>query len=85
MNLKNTTIVYRDELIGTLFDPPLFWLDNTFKDKMRGLKGECAHFSFKKCSIYTHDGATVQLPNLALTHTKRIAVQYTVIFGWCRT
>jgi hypothetical protein len=28
------------------------------EDKMRRLKGECAHFSFSKCHIYTHDGAS---------------------------
>jgi hypothetical protein len=22
--------------------------------------GQCAHFSFKKCSIYTHDGASAK-------------------------
>jgi hypothetical protein len=25
---------------------------------MRRFKGECAHFSFSKCHIYTHDGAS---------------------------
>ncbi len=28
--------------------------------KMRGFKGECAHFSFNKCSIYTRDGASAK-------------------------
>ncbi len=28
------------------------------EDKMRGFKGECAHFSFNNCPIYTHDGAS---------------------------
>ncbi len=27
------------------------------EDKMPRFKGECAYFSFKKCSIYTHDDA----------------------------
>ncbi len=45
------------------------------EDKMRRFKGECAHFSFKKCPIYTHDGASA---NLALTHTNRITVDYLV-------
>ncbi len=31
------------------------------EDKMRRLKGECAHFSFNKCPIYTHDGASAKL------------------------
>jgi hypothetical protein len=30
------------------------------EDKMRRIEGECAHFSFKKCSIYTHDGANAK-------------------------
>jgi hypothetical protein len=30
------------------------------EDKMRRFKGECAHFSFKKCPIYTYDGASVK-------------------------
>ncbi len=41
-----------------------------FEDKMRRFMGECAHFSFNKCLTLT----TVQVPNLALTHTKRITV-----------
>ncbi len=28
------------------------------EDKMRGFKGEWAHFSFNKCPIYTHDSAS---------------------------
>jgi hypothetical protein len=30
------------------------------EDKMRRFKGECAHFSFNKCPIYNHDGASVK-------------------------
>ncbi len=30
------------------------------EDKMRRFKGECAHFSFNKCPIYTHDGASAK-------------------------
>ncbi len=33
------------------------------EDKMRRFKGECAHFSVKKCPIYTHDGASDKLSN----------------------
>ncbi len=29
-------------------------------DKMLRYKGECAHFCFNKCPIYTHDGASVK-------------------------
>jgi hypothetical protein len=28
------------------------------EDKMRRFLGECAHFSFNKCPIHTHDGAS---------------------------
>ncbi len=30
------------------------------EDKMRRFKGECEHFIFNKCSIYTHDGASAK-------------------------
>ncbi len=30
------------------------------EDKMRRFKGEFAHFSFDKCPIYTHDGASAK-------------------------
>ncbi len=30
------------------------------EDKMRGFKGECAHFSFITYPIYTHDGASAK-------------------------
>ncbi len=28
------------------------------EDKMRRFKGECGQYSFNKCLIYTHDGAS---------------------------
>jgi hypothetical protein len=30
------------------------------QDKMRRFTGECEHFSFNKCPIYTHDGASAK-------------------------
>ncbi len=30
------------------------------KDELRRFKGECAHFSFNKCPIYTYDGASAK-------------------------
>ncbi len=30
------------------------------EDKMRRFKGECAHFSFNRCPVYTHDGASAK-------------------------
>ncbi len=31
------------------------------KDKMRRFKGECAHFSFNKCPLYSNDGASAKI------------------------
>jgi hypothetical protein len=42
---------------------------NPLEDKMRRFKGECAHFCFKKCPIYTHYGASVKF-----TQTQRITM-----------
>ncbi len=33
------------------------------EDKMRRFKGECEHFSFNKCPIYTHDGTSAKFSN----------------------
>jgi hypothetical protein len=33
-------------------------MGHLFEDKMRRFKGECAHFSFDKCPIDTHDGVS---------------------------
>ncbi len=44
------------------------------EDNMCRFKGGCAHFRFKERPIYTYDGA-VHVPNVALTHMKRITVQ----------
>jgi hypothetical protein len=30
------------------------------EDKMHRFKGECAHFSFNNCPIYTHDSASAK-------------------------
>jgi hypothetical protein len=30
------------------------------EDKMRRFKGECEHFSFKKCPLCTHNGASAK-------------------------
>ncbi len=30
------------------------------EDKMRRFQGECEHFRFNKCPIYTHDGASAK-------------------------
>ncbi len=35
------------------------------KDKMRRFKGECAHFNFNKCPIYTHDGASAKFSTIS--------------------
>jgi hypothetical protein len=41
------------------------------EDKMRRFKGECAHFVSTTVSFTL---TTVQVPNLALTHPKRLTV-----------
>ncbi len=30
------------------------------EDKMRSFKGECEHFRYNNCPIYTHDGASAK-------------------------
>ncbi len=56
------------------------------EDKMRGFKGECAHFSFNKHPIYTHDGASAKFStnshetdNSALLENVHCTVQFTGI------
>ncbi len=53
------------------------------EDKMRRFNGECAHFIFNKCPIYTtFKLTTVQVPNFELSQAKRITV-YTLVFCEC--
>jgi hypothetical protein len=35
-------------------------MGHLLKKKMRRFQGECAHFSFNKWLIYTHDGASAK-------------------------
>ncbi len=35
------------------------------EDKMSRFKGECVHFSFKKCPIYTHDSASAKFRTIS--------------------
>jgi hypothetical protein len=35
------------------------------QDKMRRFKGECAHFRFNKCPIYTRDGANTKFSTIS--------------------
>ncbi len=44
------------------------------EDKMRRFKGECEHFSILSSTCVPCKLTTVQVPNLALTHTRRITV-----------
>jgi hypothetical protein len=56
------------------------------EDKLRRFKGEYAHFSFNKCPIYTHDGASAKFSTNS--HTKQIqcTCAYTDISQyWCKT
>jgi hypothetical protein len=54
------------------------------EDKMRRCKGKCAHFSFNKCPIYTHDGASAKFStNSHETDNTVVLVIHTVIrFLW---
>ncbi len=47
------------------------------EDKMRRFKGESAHFSFNKCPIYTHDGAS------AKDHTLRLKLSLILLYAAC--
>ena len=49
-------------------------LEDTHEDKMGRFKGECAHFRFNKCPIYTYDGASAKYSTNS-HETKRITVQ----------
>jgi hypothetical protein len=46
------------------------------EDKMRRFKDDCAHFSFNKCPIYTHDGASAKF-STSSHETDNSAVHYT--------
>ncbi len=59
------------------------------EDKMREFKGECAHFSFNKCPIYTHDGASAKfsinsqetdnsVPSKIIVTVKKVPKLYTL-------
>ncbi len=49
------------------------------EDTMRRFKGECAHFSFNKCPIYTDDGASAKFSTNS--HEKNYSVPYTGTFS----
>ncbi len=46
------------------------------EDKMRKIKGDCAHFSFNKCPIYTHDGASTKLGNNSLETDNSVLIDF---------
>ncbi len=50
------------------------------EDKMRRFKGKCAHFSFKKCPIYTHDGASAKFS----TNSHEMDHSVTIDLHWNR-
>ncbi len=55
------------------------------EDKMRRFKGECPHFIFSKCLIYTHNGASAKFStnphetdnSVQLPYTKEKESEYT--------
>ncbi len=48
------------------------------EDKMRRFKGECAQFSFNKCLIYIHDGASFKFSTNSHEKDNSACVHYTV-------
>jgi hypothetical protein len=55
--------------------------ETLLKIKMRRFKGECAHFSFNKCPIYTHDGASAKCStNPQQTDDSAVAYKKNIIF-----
>ncbi len=53
------------------------------EDKMLRFKGACAHCSFNKCPIYTHDGASAKFStNSHETDKLCIIVFLLVMFSW---
>jgi hypothetical protein len=53
------------------------------EDKMRRIKGECAHFSFSKCHIYTDAGASTNF--ITNSHeTDNSVVKYLRISSYIR-
>ncbi len=47
-------------MLNLAFAPSLGLNGTLVEDKMRTFLGECEHFSFNKCPIYTHDGASAK-------------------------
>ncbi len=61
-------------------------VNGTLEDKMRRFKGECAHFRFNKCPIYTQDGASSkystnshETDNSAVWQANVYIISYTVL------
>ncbi len=76
VNIKHTVIrfVWVSAKFGTCTVVNVY---GTFvDDKMRRFKGECTHFSFNNCSIFTHNDACAKL---STNHTKRITVQWGLV------
>ncbi len=44
------------------------------EDKMRRFMGECAHFKFNKCPIYTHDGASAKFSTNSYETDNSVAI-----------
>ena len=50
------------------------------EDKMRRFKGECEHFRFNKCPIYTHDGASSKYSTNSQETDNSVDVSYSELF-----
>jgi hypothetical protein len=61
------------------------------EDKLRKFKGEGAHVSFKKCPIYTHDGASAKFSTNShetdysvCLHIYRVSIKAHVYITTCK-
>ncbi len=50
------------------------------EDKMLGFKSECAHFSFNKCPIYTHDGTSAKFSTNSQETDNSVAMSEYMVF-----
>jgi hypothetical protein len=51
------------------------------EDKMRRLKSECTHFSYHKCPIFTHDGASAKFSTNSHETDNSVGSHIKVIFS----
>jgi hypothetical protein len=52
------------------------------EDKMRRFKGECEHFRFNNCPIYTHDGASAKFSTNSQEMDNSVGCHIVIRFVW---